>query len=109
VDSASETQSSLPPLLYPAWLVWNDPANWRRSKKGNLYIWVTERNVTIWRGPSGRWSWVIGRRKHADGQELWSRSEFDTEWRAGIADVVRRPIASAELAAALSRSPRLPM
>jgi hypothetical protein len=55
---------------------YSDPANWRTSKKGNPTNWIAGRNVTIWRGSSGWWSWVIGARER-DGQPLWAQAEFD--------------------------------
>ena len=71
-----------PPWMRAAQLIWNDPTEWRVSAKGNPYVWVAERNVTIWRCINDRWSWVIGARRDTGGQTLWSEFEFDTEQEA---------------------------
>lgn len=52
--------AALPAWAVELWCGYNDPTNWRVSRKGNPFVWVAGRPVTLF-PRAGGWRWSIGR------------------------------------------------
>jgi hypothetical protein len=79
VADARAAAATMPAWSVELWAGYYDLANWQVSRKGNPFVWVAGRPVTVFQRGGG-WRWSIGR--SAREGPLFSGQTYPTEREA---------------------------